>query len=225
MISQDLFFTILYTFAFSIILATGELLHHILKVKAEYTRKFSHSTATLVSLTFPLVYKSYEYVLVMGVIFFLVLLVAKHKDLLKSINDVSRKTHGSVLLPVAISGAFVTAYLLNDNKLFIIPMLILGISDSLAGIAGTLFRKKIRQIIIYGWNLKKTYLGSGVFFLTALAICLLTLHYFTGVLSTRTIVAAFAVALGAALVETFSSRGLDNFTVPLTALIILLFFL
>ncbi len=222
--NQELIFTILYTFAFAIVLATGEILHHILKVKSEYTRKFSHSTATLLSLTFTLVYKSYEYVLVMGIIFFVVLFVAKHKNLLKSIDDVSRTTYGSILLPVAICSAFVIAHLAGDNKLFIIPMLILGISDSLAGITGVFYGKKLRQVIIHGWNLGKTYVGSLVFFLTSLVICLYALHWFTGLLSPKTLFAAFTVALGAALVELFSSKGLDNITVPLTALVILSLF-
>ena len=222
--NQELFFTILYIVAFTIILATGEVLHHILKVRAEYTRKFAHSTATIVALTFPLIFKSYEYVLVMGVVFFVVLFIAKTKDLLKSIEDVSRKTYGSVLLPVAISGAFVAANLLNDNKLFIIPILILGVSDSLAGITGVFFGKKLRQVIIYGWKLNKTYLGSVVFFLTALVISLYVLHWFTGLLSPKTLTIAFSVALGAAIVELISSKGLDNITVPLTAIMILLMF-
>ncbi len=222
--NQDFFFTILYIVAFTIILATGEVLHHILKVRSEYTRKFAHSTATLLALTFPLIFKSYEYVLVMGVVFFVVLFIAKAKDLLKSIEDVSRKTYGSVLLPIAISGTFVVANLLNDNKLFIIPMLILGVSDSLAGITGVFFGKKLRQVIIYGWQLNKTYLGSLVFFLTALVICMYVLHFFTGFLSPKTLTAAISVALGAAIVELLSSKGLDNITVPLTAIMILLMF-
>ena len=222
--SQELIFTILYTFAFAIILGTGEILHHVVKIKSEYTRKFSHSTASLVSLTFPLIYNSYEYVLVMGIIFFFVLIIAKHKDLLKSINDVSRKTYGGILLPVAISGSFITAHIFDDNKLFIIPILILGVSDSLAGITGIFYGKRLRQIMINGWKFNKTYLGSFVFFLTALAICLYTLHYFTGYLSTKTLLAAFSVAIVTALVELVSSKGLDNFTVPLATLIILSMF-
>ncbi len=222
--SQELFFTILYTIAFSIILATGEVLHHILKVRSEYTRKFAHSSASLLSLTFPLIFKSYEYVLVMGILFFFVLLVAKHKDLLKSIEDVSRKTYGSILLPIAISGTFVTAHFLNDIKFFIIPILILGVSDSLAGLTGTFYEKKLQRININGWKSGKTYLGSAVFFLSALAICLYALHWYAGYLSPKTVTAAFTVAICAAIMELISSKGLDNFTVPLTALVILSLF-
>ncbi len=222
--STELLFSILYVFAFGAILATGEILHAILKVKTEYTRKFSHSAASLLALTFPLVYSSYEYVLAMGIIFFFVLLIAQHKDLLQSINDVSRKTYGGILLPVAICGTFVISVWLDDAKLFIIPILLLGVSDSLAGIAGVAFGAKVKKIIIRNFRLNKTYLGSSVFLVSSLVISIFTLHWFVGNFSTQTIMAAITVAVGAALVEAFSSKGLDNFTVPFTTLLILSMF-
>lgn len=222
--SQELFFTILYSIAFVAILSTGEILHSILRVKTEYTRKFAHSSASLLSLTFPLIYDSYEYVLVMGIIFFILLAVAEHRHLLKSINDISRKSYGGILLPVAITGAFIVSLWLNDVKLFLIPILILGVSDSLAGITGVFFGKKLRKIIIYKLQLNKTYLGTAVFFFTSLVISIYMLHLFLGNYNTKTIMAAISVAVGAALVEAFSAKGLDNFTVPLTTLLILLLF-
>lgn len=222
--SQELFFTFLYTLAFGAILFTGEILHNILRVKTEYTRKFAHSAASLLALTFPLIYDSYVYVLVMGTIFFVVLAIAEHRDLLRSIHDVSRKTYGGLLLPVAIAGTFTVSVWLNDPRLFILPILLLGVSDSLAGITGVYFGEKLRKIIVYKLHLNKTYLGTSVFFLTSLILSIYTLHWFVGNFSTQTIAAAISVAVGAALVETFSSKGLDNFTVPLTALIILLLF-
>ncbi len=222
--SQELFFTILYTMAFAVILATGEVLHSILKVKTEYTRKFAHSAASLLSLTFPLIYDSYEYVLVMGLVFFLLLLFAQHRHLLLSINDVARKTYGGILLPVAIAGSFTASVWLDDVKLFIIPVMLLGVSDSLAGITGVYFGEKLRKIIIYRLQLNKTYLGSMVFFITSVIISAYVLYWIAGSYNDKTIIAAFTVAAAAAIVEAFSSRGLDNFTVPLTALLILLMF-
>ncbi len=222
--SQELFFAILYTFAFGAILATGEILHTIMKVRTEYTRKFAHSAASLLALTFPLIYDSYLYVLIMGAIFFVVMVVAKRKKLLMSINGVSRQTYGGVLLPVAITGAFAVSVWLNDAKLFIIPILILGVSDSLAGLTGMHFGKKVKKIIIHKLSLNKTYLGTSVFFITALLISVYVLHWFVGNFSTHTIMAAISVAVGAALVEAFSSKGLDNFTVPFTSLLILSMF-
>jgi len=206
------------------ILATGEILHSILKVRTEYTRKFAHSAASLLALTFPLIYNSYGYVLAMGIIFFLVMIIAKRKKLLMSINGVTRQTYGGVLLPVAITGAFSASVWLDDAKLFIIPILILGVSDSLAGLTGMHYGPKLKKIIIRKLALNKTYLGTSVFFFTALVISVYVLHWFVGNFSTHTIMAAFSVAIGAAIVEAFSSKGLDNFTVPFTSLLILSMF-
>ncbi len=222
--SQELLFTIVYTIAFAILLITGEVLHKVMNIKTELTRKFAHTATSLLSLTFPLVYSSYHFVLGMGVIFLIVMIIAKRRKLLLSINGVTRQTYGGILLPVAITGAFTVSVVLNDAKLFIIPILILGVSDSLAGLAGMLFGKRVRKIIIYKMRLDKTYLGTSVFFLTALIISVYVMHWFVGNFSTETITAAILVAVGAALVEAFSSRGLDNFTVPLTTLLILSLF-
>lgn len=222
--SQQLIFAILYSLAFGAILLTGEILHKILRVRTEYTRKFAHSTASLLSLTFPIIYKEIHYVLVMGILFFFVLLIAQHRNLLRSINDVSRKTYGGILLPVTITGSFIVSVWLNDVKLFIIPVLIMGVSDSLAGITGVFFGSRLRKISIFKLKLNKTYLGSSVFFVTALIITIRSLHWYLGNYNSQTIVAAIAVAAGAALMELFSSKGLDNITVPLTALLILLLF-
>ncbi len=222
--SQELFFTILYSLAFMAILATGEILHAILKVRTEYTRKFAHSAASLLALTFPLIYDSYGYVLAMGIIFFLVMVIAKRKKLLMSINGVTRQTYGGVLLPLAITGAFSVSVWLNDAKLFIIPILIMGVSDSLAGLTGMHYGPALKKIIIRRLTLNKTYLGTSIFFISALIISVFVLHWFVGNFSTHDTLAALCVALGATLVEAFSSKGLDNFTVPFTSLLILSMF-
>lgn len=224
MISQELLYTILYSIAFMLILATGEVLHFHFKIKAEHTRKLSHSSASLLSLTFPLVYQGYEYVLVMGILFFFVLLVAQRRKLLQSINDVSRHTYGGILLPLAICGAYIVSVWQNDTKLFILPVLVMGVSDSLAGLAGITWGDRLKKITILNTKLNKTYAGSAVFLISTLIISIYTLHHFVGNFSTKTLLTAAALSLGSAVAEAFSSKGLDNLTVPLVVIIILLVF-
>ncbi|MFP4468304.1 MAG: hypothetical protein ACLFN2_05010 [Bacteroidales bacterium] len=222
--SQELFFTFLYTLAFGVILAAGEILHAVLKVHTEYTRKFAHSAASLLALTFPLVYDSYGYVMAMGILFFLVLVIAKRKKLLMSINGVTRKTHGSVLLPLAISGVFSVSVWLEDTKLFVIPILIMGVSDSLASLTGMHYGPYLKRISIRRRTLNKTYLGTSVFFISAMIISVFVLHWLERNFSIHDTIAALCVAIGAALAEAFSPKGLDNFTVPFISLLILYIF-
>lgn len=222
--SQELFFTFLYTLAFGAILAAGEILHSILKVHTENTRKFAHSAASLLALTFPLVYDSYGYVMAIGILFFLVLIIAKRKKLLMSINGVTRKTYGSVLLPLAISGAFSVSVWLGDTKLFIIPVLIMGVSDSLASLTGMHYGSNLKKISIRGLTLNKTYLGTSIFFISAMLISVFVMHWLERNFSFHDTMTALCVAIGAALAEAFSPKGLDNFTVPFISLLILYMF-
>ncbi len=222
MISQELLYTLFYSIAFLVILVTGEILHIRYSIKAEHTRKLAHSSASLLSLSFPMVYDGYGYVLVMGVLFFLILLIAQRRKLLQSINDVSRHTYGGILLPVAICGAFIISVWQNDTKLFIIPILIMGISDSLAGLAGMSLGLKMKRITLFRKEFNKTYLGSGVFLISTFAISVVVLHQYLGNYSLATILTATALAVGTAVAEALSSKGLDNLSVPLAAILILM---
>ncbi len=222
--NQELLFTLLYAVAFTAILLSGEYLHKYKKVKTEFTRKFAHSTAALLSLTFPLVYDSIYYVIGIGLLFFLVLLYSKRYHMLSSINDIARKSHGGVLLPIAIMVAFATAHWQNDQRLFIVPILILGVSDSLAGIFGMTIGKNLPRIRIYKKQLNKTYLGTTVFLISAFVSTFFALNCFDGNFSKTTTIAALCVALGTTIAEVFSGKGFDNLTIPIAALLILLFF-
>ncbi len=222
--THELIFTLLYSLAFAAILLTGEVLHGVLKVRTELTRKFSHSAASLLTLTFPLVYNSYAYVVVMGSVFFLILAIAERRKLLQSINDVDRKSYGGVLLPVAITTSFVISVLMDSTRLFIIPILILAISDSLAGILGMAYGHKTKKIRLFNFQLNKTYLGSGIFFITAFLGSMQALHWLYGNYSYFNLTMALSVAAATALMEALSSKGLDNITVPLTAILVLLMF-
>ncbi len=63
--NQEILYSIIYAFAFGLIISTSEILYRTGRVKAEITRKLAHSAACLLSLSFPLVYNSYEPVLIM----------------------------------------------------------------------------------------------------------------------------------------------------------------
>ncbi|MFO7873947.1 MAG: hypothetical protein R6U62_05650 [Bacteroidales bacterium] len=71
----------------------------------------------------------------------------------------------------------------------------------------------------------KTNPGTSVFFFTAFIISFFVMHWFVGNFNMETLTADILVAFGAALAEVFSPRGLDNFTVPLTIMLILSLFL
>ncbi len=220
--NQEILYSIIYAFAFGLIISTSEILYRTGRVKAEITRKLAHSAACLLSLSFPLVYNSYEPVLIMGMGFYLLLIVARYKQLLQSIHNVTRKTYGSFLLPLAISGAFYVSVFLDSSLYFILPIVILGVSDSLAGITGEVFGKGLQKIAIHRISFEKTYLGTTIFFTTAFLLTLIIIPFHDGGFTIKTLSTAIAIGLGASAIEVLSPKGLDNITIPLTTILILL---
>ena len=220
MINQ-LLYTLLFLTGFWSIIYLSELLYNKLSVSAEITRKIAHVLATLSSLSFLLLFQSHWYVLIIAIACFLLLFISSKKDIYKSINSVERETSGSYILPVSIYLLYLTFELMDDKKYFILPILILGISDPLAGLAGSSLNKKTKQIKVWGYNFQKTYLGSALFFLTTLVLSVWVFYYFN-FLSQDILILGFYFAFVTTIVEMVSKRGLDNITVPLATVVLLL---
>jgi phytol kinase len=212
MIGQILITSLLFL-GFIGIIVGSEYLHKRFDLPPELTRKGSHLVATLSSILFPFLIDSHWYILVLGVFFFLLLYIGKKQGLFNSIDGVNRKTGGSYLLPIAIYTSFLASEILDQTLCFVLPMLILAISDSLAGYVGIQYAKKTTYISIWSLNIKKTQLGSWMFFLSAFLITLIVLPIY-GYSGTSLIMWTFGIAGIITLVEMLSVRGLDNLTIP-----------
>lgn len=214
----QLFYTFAYIIGFIGLLAVCELLHNKLKIQAEYTRKIGHTGSSLLTLFFPLVFQSYGYVLAIGVFSFALLFIGKYLNYFKSIDSVKRKTGGSYLLPISICSVFLVS---QGNKLFfILPILVLSISDSLAGVSGTLFKEKAKKIRLFKHEFNKSIIGTVVFSISAFILSVIVLHMFqfSGV---RLIVLSLSISSVSAFIEIISPKGTDNITVPYIILALL----
>ena len=190
-------------------------------VASEHTRKFAHISATLSSLIFIFTVESHWYVLFVGGTLGLVLFIGKQKGYIKSITSVDRKTGGSYILPISIYLTFLISDLFDNDLLFILPILILGISDPLAGILGRKYKNKTKKISVLSYTFNKTILGSSVFFISAFLISLLSLCFFDYSLN-KIILLSSLIAVSTTITEIISSKGIDNITVPLSAVFILM---
>jgi len=116
-----------------------------------------------------------------------------------SIHNVKRKTYGEIFLPLGI----LIAYLLANGSMtnYLASVLILAISDPLAGIIGDISNKKL------------TY-GSVVFFVSTLSVLLVIFKF-------EQFVFVVSIALIVTLVERISSYGTDNLTIPLASSLLL----
>ena len=217
--------TVLFLFAFIILLVFNEIIYRSSGLESEITRKFAHVTATLSTISFPYLFNSHWYVLALAIIFFVLLFLSQNRSYLKSIHAINRISAGSYLLPVAIYLTFLVSYLLNNSFLFVLPILVLAICDPVAGIIGVKFGYYNRKIQISKWTLAKTWAGSISFFISCFIICMIALYINQNILNITIVGIAIIVSLTSTLAEMFSRKGYDNLTVPLSVLLVLLLLL
>jgi phytol kinase len=221
----QILYIFLFISGFLLILLMCEMLHKRADIRAEYTRKIGHTASTLASITLIYIFESHWYILVMSFLLFLLLFIGREKSLFHSIDGVPRKTSGSYLLPVSVYIMFLFAEVVSERLVFILPLLILGISDTIAGLSNGWHKPAQPDGISPVEKISgKTIRGSVVFFISALLISWITLSL-TGPGAPGLLIAGLAVALGATIAERFSHRGWDNITVPLVSGLILLLFI
>lgn len=115
------------------------------------------------------------------------------------------RTYGIALFPLAFAVLlFIPAF---SNAIIVYAVLILGISDALAGVTGEYFGK---QKIVF-LSETKSWVGFAAFYISAFIISLFYFHHF----SMQGILLCVLLALLPAVTELFSYRGSDNLTVPL----------
>jgi phytol kinase len=218
--SYQILYTVVFTAGFIGLILFSELLYAKYNVQAEITRKLAHIASALFSLVFLSIFQSYWYVVILGVIFFLLLFVGKRFNIFKSIYAVERKIGGSYLLPVSICLLFIISKINNNNLLFVLPILTLAISDPLAGIFGTVYKHKTRKIVLLNKEFDKTIIGSSVFFISTLILSIIVLPFYTFPIS-QAIIISIVLSVLATFVEIISINGSDNLTVPLLICLIL----
>ena len=134
-------------------------------------------------------------------LFFFILLWVIRKGWMQ-VNEY--KTYGIALFPLAFSILlFIPAF---NIAIIVYAVLILGISDALAGICGEYFG---RQKIVFLFE-NKSWAGFIAFYISALAVSLFYFNDFT----LHGFLFCVVLVLLPAITELFSYRGSDNLTVP-----------
>ena len=169
------------------------------KIDPEYTRKIAHILSGLGAIIFSGVISKNEFIFLTFV--FLIIFIASYKyNIFKSFHLIKRKSYGEIFYPLSL---IVLALFLYDQRLyFMIGILLLAISDAVAGLVGRLFAKD-----------KKTDIGSLAFFIVSFAILLLGFGF----------VDALLIAIILVVVERISPYGFDNLTIPLSYLVMFSF--
>lgn len=220
MISQ-LFYSGLFIVLFIFLIIISEYAYRRYKLNPEITRKASHIASGILSLSFTTIFDSHFFVLIPGIIFLVVLYIARKRKLFPSIDQVDRETSGSYLLPLSIYLVFLIGEIGGSPVFFILPVLIISLSDPIAAYSGSSIQRNNRTIALHGFSTSKTVVGSVAFLVSTFIISLVTL-YFYNVHHTEMIKISIVVSVIATAVEMLSIKGSDNLTVPIIVALTLL---
>jgi phytol kinase len=201
-----------------VLFGIGELLHHYTGVKPEYTRKLIHAGTGFVTLLCPLLIDNQWYIFGLCLSFAMLLILSLRLGFLKSINNIGRESYGSVSYAIAVYFCFLVFTWQNDNLFFFLPILILALADPLAALKGK--RWDYGKFTIYKET--KTITGGITFFIVAFIISATCIYIHTGYELNSIIWVPLVISIVSALTEAFTENGLDNITIPLVVIILML---
>ncbi|MCE3295787.1 MAG: phosphatidate cytidylyltransferase [Crocinitomicaceae bacterium] len=216
--NTDLIHALILAGSFLALFGLAEILYHLLKVQAEYTRKLVHIGTGLLTLLFPLLLSSHWWVLALCSSFALILILSMRFSLLKSINAIDRESVGSLCYPVSVYCCFLAFIHYGEIAFFYIPILILAICDPVAALTG---KKWPLGKFTIGKN-SKSLMGTAMFFVSAILV-IIGIYLILGgeTVSFKGIFELLIIASVSAFVEALSGRGYDNLTIPLSVLLCL----
>lgn len=182
----------------------------------EWQRKVLHVGLGLTSLCFPSIFSNVWQVAAVCLAAVFILLMIRtiprlRNSVGKSIYGVQRSSLGELLFALSIVLLF---WFSGDNiALYVIPLAILTISDTIAALVGTHYGKKLFTVIggIKSWEGTLTF--AGITFVIMVAL----LQIFTSLSWPALLMIAATFSVLGALVEAISWHGLDNLFVPLAA--------
>ena len=199
---------------FGLLFVAAELLHRHTALEAESTRKLTHIGTGLLAMLFPC-YLGLVEVGILCALFFIILVLSKRRNLLGSINGITRKSFGSTLYPVAVFLAFwYDAALQASHFYYAAPILMLALCDPFAAFAGRWWKRKSNIV-----SARKTIAGSGAFAALGLLIITALYYFFPQANTGLPLILLLPAAIVGALAERWSKNGWDNLTIPISVLL------
>jgi phytol kinase len=154
-------------------------------------------------------------VLALALGFAVIIFGTRRLGLLQSIHGVERRSQGGIYYPLAIYLLFVIAA--GQPVFYLISLLVLMVSDSLAALLGSEYGKAIYLVESDRRSLE----GSAVFLLTTFLAVHLPLLLATDVGRAAAVLIAAQIALTVTIFEGISPGGSDNLVVPLATYFLL----
>ncbi len=191
-------------------------------ISKETARKLLHITACLTAAYSSILIQNSLLLLLTAIAASIITFIAVKKNLFSEIDNLGRQSWG--IFFVAFSYLLLLLFFAeNNSEVIFTTMLILAFSDSFAALAGNTFAKRFYSIT----SDRKSYLGSSVFFIITFTTVIVTVPSFFEFDFPKTYLwhGGLIIAILLTVFEAISSKGLDNFSIPLFgSFLIYLFF-
>lgn len=185
-----------------------------LDLSAELQRKIVHVATGFYALTLPVVFTDRWPVLLLVALSVSVMLILRlpavtATGLGSALHAVNRKSYGEIYLALAVGFLFFRSQ--ENPVLFVLPVLILTISDAAAALVGTSYGRRLFAVEAGTKSIE----GVAVFFVVAWLLSMIVLTLAGNAPGASIVVLSLLVAAFSALVEAQSWKGLDNLFVPI----------
>ena len=180
----------------------------------ELQRKIVHVMTGLYALTLPYLFTDLWPVFLLAALSIATMLVLRLGRFAKEgvssvLHAVKRPSYGEIYLTLSVALLFFRSQ--GAPVLYVLPILILTLSDAAAALVGSAYGRK-RYLIADG---VKSLEGTLACFIVTWLVAMITLMLMTEIAEINVIVLSFLIAAFATLIEADSWRGLDNLFVPI----------
>ncbi|MFL3013947.1 MAG: DUF92 domain-containing protein, partial [Candidatus Neomarinimicrobiota bacterium] len=191
----------------------SEFLHNQKNYSPKIFRALIHFLVGIGVSYSPFIFESFTHPVFLAIIFLSINLFSYKNNKLKSFHDIDRDSLGTIFFPICF---IILAIPFWENKYFLYSsFMILAISDPLASIIGTYYKKAHFYKIS---NEEKSVEGSSVMFLsTFILLFFLSRYIFNGLSFIDSVIAIFICSIFITISESISIKGSDNLSIPITA--------
>lgn len=186
-------------------------------IRGEAARKLAHITIGSFIATWPF-YLSYSEIQIGLLIGLAGAVVVRHWVIFPSIFDVKRRSVGDIAAPIII---LLIAFLEPTKTIFAVTILHIAFADGMAALIGSRFGHKTAYNIM---KQKKTLVGTMTFYISSLMIMTIAAIFHPTIDMPAMLLYIVVIPLFTTVVENVSPRGLDNISVPVVVIALLLLF-
>ena len=164
-----------------------------------------------------LIFSSNFFPTILGISFILVNLISFKINAFYGIHSQERESYGTIYFPLSYS--IIVLFFWDKSNFVMTSLLILSLSDPLAGYIGTKIGSSKEFKI---WYDKKTFVGTLTFIFITIIILSLKFFYYQEYNLIQSILFILIVSIFVTVSEIMSKKGSDNLSIPLTSILLMI---